>query len=355
MRTDRLNAYLAATDLEAVWFARPDNFAWLTGGNNVVDRGSEVGVAAAGYDGEVRAVTDTIEADRLRQEELPDGIDVDEFAWHEGTLAGAVAERSPKPGAADFPVPGLERVDAGPLRRPLTSDDVDRYRELGRETAAAVESVCRAIDPTDTERRVAADLGRRLAEDGIETRVALVGGAERAPRYRHYTPTDAAVGGYALVSITARRDGLHASCTRTVASDPPAWLADRHEAATRIEAAALDATRRAAADNGSAGDVFASIREAYADAGWPDEWRRHHQGGATGYAGREWIARPGCDAAILTPMAYAWNPTVEGAKSEDTVLLAGGAIEVLTGTGEWPARSVSVGGTTIDRPAILRR
>ena len=60
-RTDRLDAYLAERDLAAVWFARPNSFAWLTGGDNVVSAASEAGVAAAGYDGDrVTVVTDNL-------------------------------------------------------------------------------------------------------------------------------------------------------------------------------------------------------------------------------------------------------------------------------------------------------
>ena len=82
-KTDRLDAYLAAEALDAVWFARPANFAWLTGGNNVVDREAGIGVAAAGYDGdELSVVTDTIEAPRLADEELPDGTSIESFPWY---------------------------------------------------------------------------------------------------------------------------------------------------------------------------------------------------------------------------------------------------------------------------------
>ena len=33
-RLERLAAFLSERSLEAAWFARPANFAWLTGGNN---------------------------------------------------------------------------------------------------------------------------------------------------------------------------------------------------------------------------------------------------------------------------------------------------------------------------------
>ncbi|MFC6752572.1 aminopeptidase P family protein, partial [Halorubrum tibetense] len=44
-RADRLDAYLADRGLEAVWFAAPNGFAWLVGGDNVVDADAPHGVA----------------------------------------------------------------------------------------------------------------------------------------------------------------------------------------------------------------------------------------------------------------------------------------------------------------------
>src|SRR6056297_1412642 len=77
-RRERLADVLDAVELDAVWFGRPNSFAWLTGGSNVVDRDADVGVAAAGYtrsDGFV-AVTNNIEAERLANEELPEIFDI---------------------------------------------------------------------------------------------------------------------------------------------------------------------------------------------------------------------------------------------------------------------------------------
>ena len=348
-RTDRLDEYLDTRGLDAVWFARPNGFAWLTGGDNVVDDDAALGIAAAGYDGDLRVVTDDIEADRLAAEELPDAFAVESFPWYADSLAEAVAERSPAPAAADFDVPGFERVDGSRLRQPLTDDDIERYRELGREVAAAVETVCRNLEPEDPEYEVAAGIDISLASRDVDTPVVLVGGAERAQSYRHFTPTDAALGDYALVSVTAERAGLYASMTRTVAFDPPEWFERRHRAAARVEATALAATEAAASGAlgrsettppNSAGAVFDAIREAYDAVGFADEWRRHHQGGAAGFAGREWIATPESDEPVRQPMGYAWNPTVRGTKSEDTHLVAPDRTEPLTKPGQWPTHEV---------------
>jgi len=356
MREQRLDAYLDEHDLESVWFARPNGFAWLTGGNNVVNRAGDVGVAAAGYDGSgVTVVTNNIEAPRLRDEELADDVEVESFDWHADGLADAVAERAADPAAADFDVPGFDALDVRELRQPLTDDDVEAYRTLGRETAAAVESVARELRPGDTEQETAAALRVALSARGIESPVALVGGSERAQKYRHYTPQPVELGDYALLSVTAEKAGLHASVTRTVAFDAPEWLQDRHDAATAVETQALAATQAVGREGGTAGDVFEAVQDAYAAVGHDGEWREHHQGGAAGFDGREWIATPDNDAPVHLPMAYAWNPTVQGAKSEDTVLVTGDDFEALTTTGDWPIQSVSAPDydVEIDRPAIL--
>jgi Xaa-Pro aminopeptidase len=349
-REQRLDDYLDGRDLEAVWFARPNAFAWATGGDNVVDRDGDVGVAAVGYDGAFRVVTDNIEAQRLLDEELPADATVETAQWYDESLATAVADRSPTPAAADFDVPGFERVDATDLRQPLTEADIERYRELGRDAADAVERVCRELEPGDTEHEAAAGIRISLAARDINAPVALVGGERRAQQYRHYTPSRESVGGYALVSVTAERDGLYASLTRTVTFDPPEWLDERFEAAATVEATALAATRAVGRHGGTAADVFEDVMDAYGAVGYPDEWRNHHQGGAAGYAGREWIATPDLDREVHLPMAYAWNPTVQGAKSEDTVLVTDDGFEVLTATDDWPTTTVSAHGYDVTVP-----
>ncbi|SEO66623.1 Xaa-Pro aminopeptidase [Halogranum amylolyticum] len=355
-RVDRLDAYLDEHDLEAVWFARPNSFAWLTGGDNVVDAAGDVGVAAAGYDGDLHLVTDNIEAPRLVDEEVPDEFAVETVQWYESSLAEAVANTSSTPAAADFDVPGFEAVDASSLRQPLTDNDVAVYRELGRDAADAVESVARELEPGDTEHEVAAALRVALSARDINAPVVLVGGEERAQQYRHYTPQVAELGGYALLSVTAERNGLCASLTRTVAFDPPEWLEERHEAATTVDVSALAATREVARQGGAAGDVFSAVQDAYDAVGFDGEWEHHHQGGAAGYAGREWIATPTSDDPVYAPMAYAWNPTVQGAKSEDTVLVTDDGFEILTSTGDWETQTVESvdGDVALDRHAILR-
>lgn len=368
----RLDVYLDEHDLEAVWFADSDTYAWLLGRSNVIDRSSSTGVAVVGYDGSgLTIVVDNDERALVRDEHfensesddqtdtedssaLPD-VTIETFPWYATSLGEAVAVHSPTPAAADFGVPGLESVSASSLRRPLTEEDITRYRALSSQTAAAVEGVMRNAESGDTEVQVANALGCALDEYGIDHPVVLVAGGERAQKYRHPVPRDTELGEFVVVSVVGRRLGEYASCTRTVAFDPPEWLEDRHRIATRVDATALGATQAAAASDDTAGEVFEAIRDGYEEAGLPDEWRAHHQGGAAGYASREWVAKPGLETSVTAPMAYAWNPTVQGAKSEGTVLVTADAIEPLTVTGEWPMLDAEsyVADAVVPRPDVL--
>ena len=58
-------------------------------------------------------------------------------------------------------MPGFESIDAGSLRQLLTDGDIERYRTLDIDAAAAVERVCRDCFSTDTERAVVASLRGR--------------------------------------------------------------------------------------------------------------------------------------------------------------------------------------------------
>ncbi|MFB6227518.1 MAG: M24 family metallopeptidase [Halobacteriales archaeon] len=353
---ERVSRWLEEHEVEAAWFARPNNFAWLTGGDNRISKAAPVGDAAVGYDGETLTVlASNIEAQRLQEEELPPGIEVESFPWYESLLGEAIVQTTPTPAVADFDVPGLGRIDAADLRQPLHPEAIEIYRSLRRDVVEAVESVLRDVSSTDSEREVAARLQYALTGRGITTPVVLVGSAERAQQYRHYTVTDELLGEYALVSVSSEREGLYTSLTRTVAFDAPDWLTDRTEAANRVETTALAATRAVGREGGKAKEVFAAIQDAYAEVGYPGEWGRHHQGGAAGYAGREWVATPENDATVKLPMAYAWNPTVQGAKSEGTVLVSEEEIDLLTEPLDWPTREVEAVGydLTLERPAAL--
>jgi len=104
------------------------------------------------------------------------------------------------------------------------------------------------------------------------------------------------------------------------------------------------------------GEMFKVIEGAYTDNGFRGEQAFHHQGGSTGYAGREVFAVPDSNVRVLENQAFAWNPSITGVKSEDTILCTKDGIEwITTMSADWPKTRGVFGDRWVDRPDILVR
>ena len=139
-----------------------------------------------------------------------------------------------------------------------------------------------------------------------------------------------------MLNLCSRKWGLTISITRFLHfGAPPTDLVERFRSAARVNRQLLNATRAGA----TSAALFKAAQAAYAREGFGGEERFHHQGGATGYGEREWIATPDGAQVVLDRQAFAWNPSIRGGKIEDTVILRDGVIENLTPTPELPILS----------------
>lgn len=356
-KLERVRGWLDAEDLDAVLVGSQAGFAWLTaGGDAHVSLGEEAGVASVLVTrDEAFVLTANIEARRLREEEVGDlPFVLLERPWHDPDAdARLVAEAcDPSRAVSELGTAGLPRAGAGfaRLRYTLLTPEIERYRRLGLDAAEAVESVCRTAAPGETELEVAARLAGEAQRRNIQPLVNLVASDHRIAGYRHPIPTSNRIGRSLLVALTGRRHGLHASLTRMVSfGEPDADLAARHEAVLRVDARYLLESRPGV----SLGEVFARGLEEYASVGFAEEWRLHHQGGLTGYGGREIFATAAADHVLAPDQALAWNPSITRVKSEDTMLVAADGPEVLTTTGAWPSITVEVSAGKAERPTLL--
>jgi Xaa-Pro aminopeptidase len=242
----------------------------------------------------------------------------------------------------DAPMGTLQETDIaaqiGALRRRLLPTEHARYRALGADAATAITAVMPQVRPDWSERALAAAVAASLIGAGIEPLVLLVAGEARIG-YRHPLPTAAPLGRRAMIVVCGRRDGLIANLTR--------WLHRGVETAAELDAAerirAVEAVAiRATREGETLGAVLDRIASAYPENGFAvDEWRSHHQGGPTGYLGRDPRATPGARELVEIGQAFAWNPTAPGTKIEDTILLGASGFEVLTADPTWPSVEVA--------------
>lgn len=313
--------------------SRPADVRWLLCG-----RGRPVDVTAPSspytvvLDGKAQVIYQDIERSRVEAEERFEelGYEPVPYPWFE----------------SDRPEETAPALDT--LRLELGEEERVRYRAAGADAAEAMRKALAHLRPVDCERDVAAELAFQTRRRGFFPAVVLVAGAERQRLHRHPLPTDAKLGEHALLAITAEREGLYLSLTRLVSfGRPPRKLERLVQAAAEVDAAMLSASRPGVA----LGEVIAVAGKAYTAQGYPEEWRHHHQGGLTGYRGREVFGVPDEPTRIPSHAAVAWNPSIAGgAKSEDTALVSASGVEVLTRTPDLGELETDAG---IARPALV--
>ncbi len=330
-RDEKLRDLMRERGLGALLLRRPANFAWYTGGaDNRVDRGDPLGVAGIlCTTGSTYVLTDNIEAPRMRDEQTPE-MEIAEHPWHEGPAALLEELTGGARAGADFPSelgPDLS-ADVAPLRYVLDAAAVERYRRLGADAAEAVSEAAASLGPEADEREAAAELAAACRRRGMFSPVLLAASAARLARYRHRIPRGGPLGGRAMLVVCAERGGLFANLTRIIDfEEPDPETARGQEACAEI----LRRMREEATRPGrTLAEAFEDCRRFYAEAGFPDGWRSHHQGGTTGYASREVVATPEARQEIRAGQAFAWNPSLEGAKAEETFVLLENGPEVLT-------------------------
>jgi Xaa-Pro aminopeptidase len=192
----------------------------------------------------------------------------------------------------------------------------------------------RAARPAWTEWELAGAGAEALWARGLHPALTLAAGAGRLPRYRHPIPTQAPLGTAAMLVFCARGKGLYANLTRFVQFAPPTAQQQHCEAALLgVEAAGLQTCR----PGRTLAEAYAALAQAYRAAAFPNAIREHHQGGVTGYLAREHIATPETPLELQPGMALAFNPSLPGAKLEDTFLLHANGLENLTLAPDWPS------------------
>jgi Xaa-Pro dipeptidase len=340
---ERLAALMDENDWSAILLSRHDNIAWATAGRVEarVALGTETAVCSLllTRSGKRYYIAPFNEAARLADEEFP-GLDFEPaiYPWTDGDAASELAHKLGGPEiASDTAAPGSPSgfypVHLTPLRTPLMPGECDRFRTLGAAVAASATRVLKSLAPGITEDEITARVAADLFAQHITPTVVLMATDERIFRYKHAVPRSGVLKNYGMINLCARRWGLVISITRFVHFGAmPTALAANFEKSARINAVLLHATREGA----TSAELYAVAAKGYADAGVPDEIAKHHQGGPCGYQERDWVATPHGTERVAAVQGFAWNPSLQGAKAEDTALLRDGEIEIVTATPELP-------------------
>lgn len=325
---ERLVRILDELDAESILLTRAENLAWYFDGarTQVPIGGAPVCSALVHRDGSAVVTAPENEIERLADEEIA-GAEFQRVPWY------APFADAPRGVPTDADAVNALRA----ARAALLPAERKRYAELGRDAATAMTAVLRDAHPTMTEFDLAAELARAVHSIGAAPAVVLVAGSGRGG-VQHPVPTSAPLGDRALAVITAVRHGLNASLSRWVRfrdAEPSASTTLRE-----VEADVFAATRPGRALSAVVTDIAAAYSRHGFDSPDHPAWLAHHQGGPTGYLGRDPKAGPHTDDLVAAGGAFAWNPWVPHAKLEDTVIIDDAGPRILTVDPAWPTTTV---------------
>ena len=347
----RVRTFLEAHELDGILITLQPNFAWYTGGaDSHVNVASEESIAELLVTRtEEHLFVNSTEHERLRREELQWDFPLVHLRpwWEEGVRLEHVrhyCEGRVASDASEF------REQFSTLRYTLLPVEVDRYRRLGKDVADSLWELRASVVHGMSEHDLAAEEASKLIRRDITPLVLLVAFDERIKEYRHPLPSDKKLRATVMMSVCGRRSGLVISATRMMSLQKLS-----EDVAVRSRSvAAIDAwLHRNTLPGVTVASLFDGLTKQYEKEGYPQEWRLHHQGGATGYTTRDFRASASCTKVVQEHQAYAWNPTISGVKSEDTILAEAAGPETLSADARWPSLEFEVDGSTVRRPDVL--
>jgi Xaa-Pro aminopeptidase len=347
-KLSRLRLMMAANNYDAVHLAQLGNLSWLLcGADMVVSLINEPVAEAVVTKKHVTIVAPTIEQPRLEEEELPKGVEVIYTPWYDkGAKEKTLGELLQGQVLSDTAGRGFETKDFWPMRVPLTTQEIERYRTMSHEASQVFTEGLQMIKPGLTEHQVMGLLAEGLRAKGMQPVVMLAASDDRLERYKHPLPSHNKIEKRLMAVACVRKHGLVTSLTRLISfGSESSEHKKKYTKLLEVEKTLLDYTKHGIL----VGELFREVQAAYSKAGRENAWTEHHQGGPTGYNTRDFLATPDETRMLVDGSAYAWNPSLPGVKVEDTVLLLNDKLEVFTEDPRWPLREV--GGR--ERPEVL--
>jgi len=371
IRVALIKTFLNNNGYEGILLSRIDNFAMATGGKrNYIWKYTDLGANSLliNKEGKVYYVGNNIEEPRIMDEELSNlPCKKLSFLWFDTSPSDTVRKHfkiyDESKWVSDDGSLGINvNNDLAILRALLTDGELEKYKKLGQLASEAMVDTLKTIQKGDTEVEISARLVYEGHKRGCLVPVALIASDERIEKYRHPLPTEPSllsknnskrVENIVMVVGCFLKEGLVVSLTRF---KQVGMVSDETKSAYEKICCVDALVQEATVPGKTLGDVFSQCIEAYRLMGFPEnEWHNHHQGGATGYAGRTCKGKPGevfpvldtyypslvekeLGQKILFGSAFAWNPSARGVKSEDTfILYPDGRKEIVTSTSELPS------------------
>ncbi len=356
-KIDKIRKKMLLFGYDMAVIGRRDNFTWLCGEDAGICLNGEglpillIVTRDGGY-----LVGAEMDTKRVYTESLGSPTDIETVVvkWYEESPSQRAAGII-KNAVADIPFADCKQDTKffADLHYPLEEHEMERYREVALLAEQSIAEVAQLIEPGMTENHVRTLLAKSYADKKLDGIVYIIGADSRIADYRHCIATDRKIEKLVMLAPACQKYGLTAPITRMICfGDIPSETAEKYEIACLIEAATVDMAREGVKYN----DIFNMQCSLYEKYGYPDEWKKHFQGGRTGYLVNDASLTLDPEATISDNQAFNWYITLTGTKVEETMLTSKkhGQL-ILSQNSLWVTKEYSVGGNIYKLPQIMTR
>jgi Xaa-Pro dipeptidase len=352
----RITSLLRDFGCDGLLVLRPENFAWLTSGSPPRGALDPKAQPALYLSNEGRwLLCSNTDTQRFFDEEVDGlGFQLKEWPWHWGRnqLLGDLTQG--RKVAADEPYETCQPAgDAlARLRRTLSPYELACCRVLSETLSHSVEATGRTVAREESEREVAGQLSHRLLRHGVEPLHISVAADGRSRLYRQSAYTATPIRDYCVMTVTARKYGLCARASRTIAfGEVDAQLRKEHDAACKVSATYVasswpDSVPRA---------ILASGQRIFQHVGAEAEFYACPQGHVIGRIPVEMTLTPQVEELLQTNWAICWHVSVGAALSCDTFVITEEGPRAMTSGERWPLKRIKIQGAEFVRPDVLVR
>ncbi|MBX7102664.1 MAG: hypothetical protein K1X57_01190 [Gemmataceae bacterium] len=337
--------------VEQLLLLEPPNLSWFAGEpivRGIVDPASQPALIVSAH--QRWLICSNLDTQRIFDSYVDDlGFQVKEWAWQVGRdqlLADLCEGRTL---ACDRHIRDAvlvaDRLRYG--RTVLGSLAQEALRSLGRDLARSLDATARNVSADESEGEAAGHLAHRLARRGIDIIVLQADGEGPI-----LGPGNRQIGRSLLLTVIGRRDGLHASASRT------AWFAEPDsETRRQFDAAGQIAAGRESAliADGTPAGVFDAGQRVAVAVGQEHAWHSGGLGHLTGWLPVELLFTPATGTPLAIGQSVTLTTRVGSSVAMDTYLITPNGPERVTTDDEGPLRRYKFAGRTVDLPDATRR
>ncbi len=174
--------------------------------------------------------------------------------------------------------------------------------------AHAVEADGRAnLARGQTEEEIAGQVGHRLLHRGVEPTAVSVTADGRGAKYRRPGFGAVPVTQTCVIQATGQRDGLYATCSRTISFGPPP---DEFRTAHDLAVKLAGVYRTVTSPGNTIGRAGETGRVVLANTPYEFDWRLSQPGYGAGRFPAEELRRAGQEEPLVPGQAIVWQPRV---------------------------------------------